>query len=260
MRVTIVFFLLVAYHGALAQTTALPTQKETRNSNGVWLGFYSKYHFNDRWAYYGEYHMRRKHGFDDMAQVYLRFGVSYKVKQYLDVTAGFANPYYWARDTSDPNVDKVVPQFRLWQQAVLATPFEHIMVFHQFRIEQRWARANEIGSPFELTHRFRYKLTTYVPLNKPAFEPHTLFLSFYEEIFFQAGKSVVYNHFEDNRLFAGLGYNLSEVWQVQAGYMYTYRHDGAPHKYENRHILRLSVYHHLHWHLDKHKIMDVPAH
>lgn len=240
--------------------SSLPAEKETRNSTGVWLGFYSKYHFNERWAYYGEYHIRRRNGFEDMGQIYLRFGVNYKVKQFFDVTVGFVNPYYWAKNTSDPNVDKVVPQYRLWQQAVLATPFDHIMVFHQFRTEQRWARDNVKGSPFELTHRFRYKLTTYIPLNKPAFEPHTLFFSFYEEIFFQAGKSIVYNHFEDNRLFAGLGYNLNEVWQVQAGYMYTYRHDGEPYKYENRHIFRISFYHHLHFHLDKHKIMDVPAH
>jgi hypothetical protein len=243
----------------LSQTT-LPPEKEQRSSTGAWFGFYSKYQFNERWAYYGEYHVRRRHGLDDMAQVYLRFGVSYKVKQYFDVTVGFVNPYYWAKDPSDPNVDHVVPQFRLWQQGVLATPFDHILLFHQLRTEQRWARDNLKGAPWNLTHRFRYKLTTYIPLNKPAFEKHTLFLSLYNEIFIQAGKSIVYNHLEDNRAFAGLGYNFNEVWQVQGGYMYTFRHDGDPHKYENRHIFRLSVYHHLHVHLDSHKIMDVPAH
>jgi hypothetical protein len=236
------------------------TEKEVRQSTGIWFGFYSKYHFSDRWAYYGEYHLRRKDYLNTMGQVYLRFGVTYKVKQFFDVTVGFVNPYYWASNPEDPNVDKVVPQFRLWQQGVMATPFDHIMVFHQFRTEQRWARSFVKGSPYELTHRFRYKLTVYVPLNKPAFDVHTLFLAFNEEIFMQAGKTITYNHFEDNRVFLGLGYNINEVWQVQAGYMNSYRHDGDPYQYENRHIIRLSFFHHLHLHLGKHRIMDVPAH
>lgn len=243
-----------------SQSYQPPPSKTIRNTNGVWLGFYSKYHFNERWAYYGEYHIRLRDGIENMGQVYLRFGATYKVKKYFDLTAGFVNPFYWAPNPEDPNIDKVVRQFRFWQQGVLATPFDHIMVFHQLRTEQRWARAYTKGSLFELTHRFRYKLTVYVPINKPAFEKHTLFLSFNEEIFMQSGKSIIYNTFEDNRIFAGLGYNLNEVWQLQAGYMNTFRHDGAPDKYESRHIFRFSVYHHLHIHLDRHRIMDVPAH
>jgi hypothetical protein len=258
MRIVSLFAMLGIFQFALAQPT--PTEKETRNTTGAWFGFFSKYQFNDKWAYHGEYHVRLRNGFHDMAQIYLRFGATYKVKQYFDVTAGFVHPYYWAPHTNDPNIDKVVPQYRLWQQGVLATPFNHIIVLHQLRTEQRWARNYVKGSPYDLTHRFRYKLTTYIPLNKPAFEERTLFLSLYEEIFIQAGKSIVFNHFEDNRIYAGLGYNFNEVWQVQAGYMNTFRHDGAPYKYEFRHLLRLSVYHHLHLHLDKHRIMDVPAH
>ena len=200
-------------------------------------------------------------GFNDMAQVYLRFGATYKIARYLDFTAGFVNPYYWAPDQNAENIDKVVPQYRAWQQAVLATPFDHIKVFHQLRLEQRWKRDYEKGSSFDLTHRFRYKLTVYVPLNKPEFHLNTLFLALYEEIFIQAGEPIVYDYFEDNRAFIGLGYNLSRTLQVQTGYMYSFRHAGSPWTYENRHIWRLSLYHHLDLHLSKHKVeRDIPIH
>ena len=264
MKVLLGMLLLSVCHMFVrAQTPeyVLPKEKEISTSTGVWLGFYTKYHFNDKWAYYGEYHIRRRDWANDMAQIYLRFGATYSIAKYLDFTAGFVHPYYWAPDQNDPNVDKVVPQYRTWEQAVLATPFEHIKVYHQLRTEQRWKRGYEKGSPYKLTHRFRYKLTMYVPLNKPAFENHTLFLSMYEEIFIQAGKSVIYDHLEDNRVFVGLGYNLSAPLQVQAGYMYTFRHDDAPHQYENRHIFRLSFYHHLDLHLNEHREhRDVPIH
>ncbi|MEO9850537.1 MAG: DUF2490 domain-containing protein [Reichenbachiella sp.] len=248
---------------ALAQGPSYqpPAEKEKITSTGAWFGFYTKYHFNDKWAYYGEYHIRRRNGFDDMAQIYLRFGVTYSLAKYADLTVGVVNPYYWAPDQDDPNLDKVVPQFRTWEQLVFGTPFDHIKMYHQIRLEQRYKRDYEKGSDFKLTHRFRYKLTLYVPLNKPAFENHTLFLSLYNEIFIQAGKTVVYNHLEDNRAFAGLGYNLSEQVQVQAGYMYTFRHYKEPHTYEHRSIFRLSFYHHLDFHLDEHREKrDMPIH
>lgn len=243
------------------QSPPIPLEKETRSSEGAWFGFYTKYHFNEKWAYYGEYHLRRRNGFENMAQIYLRFGATYKIAKYLDFTVGYVNPFYWASNPNAENIDKVVPQHRAWEQAVLATPFDHIKVYHQLRLEQRWRRSFEIGSDFQLTHRFRYKLTVHVPLNKPDFDLHTLFLSMYEEIFIQAGKSVVYNHFEDNRVFIGLGYNMTPALQLQTGYMYTFRHDGAPNRFENRHIWRLSLYHHLDLHLGKHKVeRDIPIH
>ena len=135
----------------------------------------------------------------------------------------------------------------------MATPFEHIKVFHQLRTEQRWRRDFVKDSPFDLTYRFRYKLTVYVPLNKPEFRNHTLFLSMYNEIFIQAGETIIYNHLEDNRSFLGVGYNLSEQFQVQGGYMLSYRHKGSPYEYELRHILRLSLYHHMDLHLRRHR-------
>ncbi len=243
-----------------AQGQGLPAEKETRSTTGVWFGIYTKYHFNDKWAYYGEYHIRRREVLDEMGQIYLRLGATYRVTKYFEVTAGFVNPYYWAPNPEAENIDKVVPQYRTWEQAVLATPFDHIKVMHQLRLEQRFRRSFVKGSSFKLTHRFRYKLTTYIPLNHKDFVPKTLFLALYNEIFIQAGKSVVYNHLEDNRAFIGLGYNVNHDLQIQSGYMYSYRHDGAPHRFENRNIFRLSVYHHLDLHRNTNAIPDVLIH
>lgn len=242
-----------------AQSHTWPDKKEVHSTTGSWFGFYTKYNFNDRWSYYGEYHLRRRNGIKDMGQIYLRLGATYKVAKYLELTLGIVNPYYWAPNQNDPGVDKVVPQYRLWQQAVLATPFKYVKALHQFRTEQRYARSYTIGSPFELTYRFRYKLSFYIPLNKRELKAKTLFLSLYEEIFMQTGKSIVYNHFEDNRAFIGLGYKFNETWQVQAGYMNTYRHSGAPWLYESRHIFRLNLFHQMDLKKDiQPKVWDVP--
>ncbi|MEX2380495.1 MAG: hypothetical protein WD530_07110, partial [Vicingaceae bacterium] len=38
---------------------------------------------------------------------------------------------------------------------------------------------------------------------------------------------------------------LNSSLQIQAGYMYSYRHGGSPYLYEHRHIPRISLYHNL---------------
>lgn len=223
----------------------LPREKEFRNSSGLWLGLYTKYRIKEKLFYYGEYHLRTRNGIEDMAQIYLRFGISYLHTKYFEITGGIVNPYYWAPDPTRPNIDKVVPQYHTWEQLIFFTPFERLKLYHQIRIEQRWKRDYTSGSPYELDHRFRYKISAYYPLNRHRLEIGTIFGSFYEEIFIQAGKPVIYNHLEDNRIFLGFGYILNESIQFQTGYMYTFRHDGAPNKYENRYIVRFSVFHNL---------------
>lgn len=218
---------------------------EHRNTQGVWFGAYTKYHLNEKWAYYGEYHFRRRNGLSDMGQIYLRFGITKHQSERLDLTLGFVNPYYWAPNQDDPMLDKVVPQFRLWEQAIYKTPINHIKLLHQIRVEQRYKRAYLKGSDFKLTHRFRYKFTFYVPLNHRKFKEKTLFLGAYNEFFIQTGKSITYEYMEDNRAYLGLGYKFTENFQIQAGYMNTFRFDGDPWKYEHRHIFRLNLYHHI---------------
>lgn len=241
-------FLCVSLAPLSAQTTEQPLRKNISHSSGLWLGSYTKYRLGKRLFYYGEYHYRRRDRFvRDMAQIYLRFGMTYLLSKKVEITGGVVTPLYWAPADKRglPEIDDVVPQYRFWEQLLLVQPFERLKLYHTIRLEQRWRRDYLKDSPFELTFRFRYKLSAYYPLNKPKLVNKTLFFSGYNEIFIQAGRSILYNHFEDNRMFLGLGYILSENWQVQTGYMWTYRHAGGPYDYEFRHIPRLSVYHNL---------------
>lgn len=232
--------------------------KSITNTGEVWLGVYTKYRIKERLYYYGEYHYRRRDFLNEMGQVYLRFGLSHIVNKHFEVTGGIVTPLYWAPNPEQPNIDKVVPQFRFWQQFLFIMPFDRLKIYHQIRLEQRWRRDYEKGSPFELTHRFRYKILAYYPINKPKLETGALFLSAYEEIFMQAGKSITYNYFEDNRTFIGLGYILNDNIQFQTGYQWSFRHAGSPFEYENRHMWRISIYHNLDFYQKK-KLRENPS-
>lgn len=246
VKALFVVFLFCSNYGFVQNEYAIPLEKETSQTMEGWLGLYTKYRLTDKFFYYGEYHYRRKNYMKEMGQVYLRFGATYLVNKNFELTGGIVTPVYWANESmKGPNVDNVVPQFRLWQQFLFVQPFNRAKLYHQIRLEQRWRRSYVKDSPFLLTYRFRYKLMMYLPLNKPHLVNNTLFFVAYDEIFIQAGRSIIFDHMEDNRLFLGLGYILNENIQLQAGYTWTFRHAGAPNKYEHRHIPRISVYHNL---------------
>ena len=248
MRCLLLSMLLVVL--ALPSYAQSPTERTVDHTMEGWLGLYTKYRIKPGWYYYGEYHYRRRDYFREMANVYLRFGVTHIPNPSLEFTAGIVTPLYWAKgkDLDHPNLDLVTMQFRFWQQMLSVMRFDRFKLYHQIRLEQRWAKDNFIDAQHELTFRFRYKLSTYVPLNNHHLVPGTLFFSGYEEIFMQTGKSILFNHFEDNRLFLGLGYIINEQMQVQAGYMWTYRHSGDPYHYQSRHVPRISLYHNLDFH------------
>lgn len=241
-------------------TSAQTKEKNITHSSGLWLGTYTKYKLTDKWFYYGEYHYRRRNQLiQDMAQIYLRFGATYRPNGNMELTGGIVTPIYWAPNQEAPNIDKRVMQYRFWEQALFVQYFDRLKLYHQIRTEQRWKRDYEKNSPFTLTHRFRYKLSTYIPLNHHQIIPGTIFASLYNEIFIQAGKSITYNHLEDNRLFIGAGYMMNESTQVQMGYMLTYRHKGSPYDYEFRHIPRISLYHSMDFSRDIKNRKNIPV-
>ncbi len=221
-------------------------QPEYVGSNFLWNGVYTKYRIGERLWYNGEYHVRTRDFVNEMAQLYLRIGLSYLVNNNFEITAGIVRPYYWVDESQYPentNLDKVVPQFRFWQQYLFIQPVGRVKLYHQIRMEQRWRRDFIVDSPFLLTHRFRHKIMAYIPFSSRGLQTKTFFASLYNEIFIQAGKSIQVNFMEDNRTFAGVGYILNENVQLQAGYMYSIQQRFSGIDFNSRDIFRISVYH-----------------
>ena len=113
---------LVLQYQAFGQQAPAPGKSITNNTE-TWIGLYTKYRLSEKLFYYGEYNYRRRNQFiNDMGQLYLRFGLTYLVNKQFEVTAGIVTPFYWAPNQEAPNIDKVVPQFRFWQQFLLVQP------------------------------------------------------------------------------------------------------------------------------------------
>ena len=86
----------------------------------------------------------------------------------------------------------------------------HDFKTQKYRLEQRWVK---LGEETTYKNRARYMLSVKLPISKNEESP--LFISLYDEIFLNISDSP----FDQNRLFAALGYQISKQMNFQVGYL-----------------------------------------
>ena len=86
----------------------------------------------------------------------------------------------------------------------------NINIRHRYRLEQRWVK---LGEETTYKNRARYMLSVKIPISKNEESP--LFISLYDEIFLNISDSP----FDQNRLFAALGYQINKQMNFQVGYL-----------------------------------------
>lgn len=251
MSKTLVIFLLLVMlcptfdsYADGGQESGFPP-REISHQTGIWYGLYTKYMIANKLFYYGEYHMRRSEWNSHMSKLYLRFGLAYLINPSLEVTAGFVNPYSWYDIESRDTEDRVVPEFRFWQQFLFVQEIARTKLYHQFRFEERWKRGHFKEDPYHFSQRYRYKFTIYTPLNHNHIQNKTIFLANNAEIFIQSGKKVIYNNLEEIRVFNGIGYLLNNNFQFQMGYSWHYGQRSEGYRFRHQDIIRFSVYHNM---------------
>ena len=95
-------------------------------------------------------------------------------------------------------------------------------------------------TPFNF--RFRYLFSAELPLSKKEGVLKNISLILSDEIFIQAGKQVVYNYFDQNRISTSFRYRFNEGNALQLGYMNLFQQLPTGNKFRNMNILRLSYY------------------
>jgi hypothetical protein len=223
-----------------------PPDRVVEDVSEVWSGYFMKYQLGERLFYYGDYQLRRINFLSDWSQILIRPGITYMLDKYAEVTLGGA---YFANFTEPGPNQFVVPEWRLWQQLLLVQNVSRVKIYHQFRYEQRFfRRANDeqVLPGFESpTTRFRYRFTTYIPITSPNIQPGTIFFAGYDELMINTGRQFVYNIFDQNRIFLGLGYVLNANLQFQLGYLHLFQQRSAGNVYRNSNMLRFNIYHYV---------------
>jgi hypothetical protein len=102
-----------------------------------------------------------------------------------------------------------------------------IMHTWRYRYELRW-QENPITENYRFFSRFRLRYRIRLLLNTNDFyENKVVYLAVSNEIGLNIGKSIVYNHFNQNRLYVGAGIRLFEALRIELRYVDRYRTRGA---------------------------------
>ncbi len=222
-----------------AQTKEFETREQT------WFGYFNQTRFTKRSGIWLDLHLRFTNNFIEQTNLsIIRAGYTYYLSDQVRLTAGYGYMTQYGLTDGEPDV----PEHRPWQQIQWTEKKKGFNMMQWFRIDERFrteVRDGKLTDSYNFNWRFRYNLALTFPLKGKIIQAKTPFLFFNDEILINAGKNIVNNYFDQNRLFLGLGYQFTAHLNAHLGYMYIFQQLPAGNKYANINTIRFFVFHNL---------------
>ena len=219
------------------------SQQKFEDVNQLWGGYYNSIKLSERFAINTDIQGRTTDWYKQWSQVLWRTGVSFKPNEKITVAGGFADFLFFQKGNK---VSK--NEYRPWVELGINDKCNELKIGHRFRVEDRQFQSvvnDELIGKYSSNYRFRYRIDFQYPLWKKKDSEQTVSLQIGNEVFINAGKSIIYNYFDQNRLFIGVGYQFTKQLNAQVGYLNVFQQ--LPQNVTFRHIdaLRLFVFHNL---------------
>lgn len=239
MKKRLITVCIIIYFSACYIVQAQTPQKIINTQYQSWFSINSTVRLKNKWGFVADVHERRN---DFISKPYFHFarvGINYWLKDNITLTAGYA--HLWLSPTVS-GWHTYANENRIYEQAQIVTKINKVIVLQRLRIEQRWQQKivnNEATHNNKFTDRFRYLLSFTVPVVKNLKYP-SLVIS--DELCVQFGKEIVYNTFDQNRLFVGLKQTINKALNFDMGYIMLYQQKPAALQYDKSHIFRWFFY------------------
>jgi hypothetical protein len=194
-------------------------------NNNIWLHYVGKNKIAKNVFFTLEATMRYANGFSEKQQYFIRPSIDYQLNKHLLGSVGFThyNTYVYG----NPAIFKrPTPENHVWLQANFNHQMGDLKITNRLRDENRWVALSSTSpttnqleiADYAYRNRFRYMLMLTYPLIKK--EKNTVLNAFVgDEAFINIGKNAGATLFNQNRVIAGLGYNLSKSSQVQLSFV-----------------------------------------
>ena len=238
MKVLRFFVLFLSTYGLNAQS-----QKNIDHQSILWARYYNQLVLNESWSIHTEFDNRVfLKPFEQNLYVF-RIQGRYKINEKLEAGIGYA---YFSVSTQIPEqtFNFEIPENRGQQDISWKEKLGKVTINQRFQVEERFVgNANSQGLTDRNTFfwRFRYRLQGDFILWKK--ENQFLKTILFDEIFINAGKNIVYNTFDQNRMYAGIQYGFNKNLGVELGYLKSFQQRANGLDFFNRDIIRLSIFH-----------------
>jgi hypothetical protein len=220
--------------------TVEPEKQVTSNVQS-WFSFNSTYRFTDKWGLAADVHVRLDDFVTDNYFYFLRAGAMYWISGKYPVVLGYA--HMWL---APPDGDSTWSnENRIYQQWASTQKLGKVSVLNRIRLEERWKDNivnDEIVGSKLFTVRLRYLASFEFQLFK---NPKIPSLVIADEIHIQFGESVIYNTFDQNRIFFGIKQKINKNLSFDIGYWNIWQQKSSGNIYTQSHLLRLFFYYNL---------------
>lgn len=235
----VIFFLLTIAQETFSQVKEFETREQT------WLAYLNQARFTTKSGLWADLHYRLNDKFLKEAALAIgRFGYTYYLSDQTRLTAGYA---YVTNFSLVPGIADV-PEHRPWQQIQWFEKKSWYALMQYIRLEERYRRKIADGvltDGYHFNFRVRYNVSMTIPLKGSRVTPKTPFMFLGDELHINFGKSIVNNYFDQNRLYAGVGYQFTAHLNAQVGYNYVFQQLPAGNRYVNTNAIRLFIFHNL---------------
>lgn len=235
---------------ATAVVAQQPTARQVNQQVQVWTSLNSTLHLTNRWGLMADLHIRRTHGVADPSFYFARVGANWWLQDRFTLAGGYA--HMWLAPAT-AGWSRFANEHRLYQQALMNSQIGKAGLLMRFRNEQRWQQimANDaFTGRWKFTNRVRYLMSFSFPVSK---QPGKLAVVLADEVLINFGRQVVYNTFDQNRIFLGVRHRLNKDWSYDAGYTHVFQQKPTGWQYDANHTLRLFFYYNHDFRSQKHK-------
>ncbi len=206
---------------ALAQ----PADREIVNQSIQWISLTSNLKMTNRISLMLEGQFRQVQNFEPM-QYQFRTAVDVILNKHFSVVPlGYV--YTWNYQYGEQPAAFKNNEHRLWQQITYKHHIGRFNLSPRGRLEQRFVQVHAehdggvINEGYDVyLNRVRYRFMATVPFNHSKIEPQTYFGACYDEVFVSWGDLVTFHEPDQNRLFAGVGYQVNQPLAIQVGFLY----------------------------------------
>jgi hypothetical protein len=175
---------------------------------GSWNILNIKLNLDKNWAVFGESQLRSQLFYKNFSYYEVKGGASYTINKRFSVLAG-AGRFMTYSDGDNFKKPYINKEWRIWEQFVMNHYPGRVKLENRIRIEQRWT------SNLGYRNRFKYRFNVTVPVTNKKIVPGTFYVNGWNEIYLSNSDP----HFEQNKIYAGAGYEISKHLTMQSGYL-----------------------------------------
>ncbi|AHF16169.1 DUF2490 domain-containing protein [Niabella soli] len=186
------------------------------------------YKFSPKWMAYAELQARSIEKFRTIDYYEVKGGAGYNINDNNQAFAGMGR-YATYKEKS-----LTQEELRLWLQYTFSHYISRIDLDHRLRAEERFFHYPKTGEKVT-DQRYRYRLSTTLPINKKRVVAQTFFVNAFDEVFFGPNA----NAFKRNRVYAGAGYQFNRNVGMTTGYLW--QRELSPGGNRSLHFVQLAV-------------------